>query len=354
MTVDREVGVVLTAGAGSRMHPLNQMRPKALMPVCNRPLLQLQLDTLVACSVRDVLIAVDPRREIADRIAAFVDAIGATDSYRHLKISLISDTDPTAFSFGVLRDHLDGAFYFLSCDGVRVGFPHQAFREFHRASGSLSTRALSRPPTGVEAPSWDIAADGRLVRYDKARSGGLSVTGIVLCEREFLDQVTPPYPNSPYDFGDGEAFLGHAPHSAAFLDAAEVLRYRDEGRWYGFATDAYCIDAGTPERYRRANFDFLRFGGETLAADGYVEVAPSGWQHPSATVHGSVVLTPPFLIGGRAEISAEARIGPDAVIGAGCAVGKGAAVTRSVLWDQASVAAGSEVQGAIVADGESR
>ena len=31
--------VILSAGRGSRMYPLTEERPKALLPVCNRPMI---------------------------------------------------------------------------------------------------------------------------------------------------------------------------------------------------------------------------------------------------------------------------------------------------------------------------
>src|SRR4051794_33652278 len=44
--VDSIAGVVLAAGAGTRLAPLTRLRPKALCPVGNRPLVDLALDRL--------------------------------------------------------------------------------------------------------------------------------------------------------------------------------------------------------------------------------------------------------------------------------------------------------------------
>ena len=44
----RPVGVVLAAGAGTRLRPLTDLRPKALCPVANRPLVDWALDRVAA------------------------------------------------------------------------------------------------------------------------------------------------------------------------------------------------------------------------------------------------------------------------------------------------------------------
>lgn len=51
-------GVILAAGEGSRMDPLGDHLPKALVPICNRPLLAYQLDHLCALGIKDVILVV--------------------------------------------------------------------------------------------------------------------------------------------------------------------------------------------------------------------------------------------------------------------------------------------------------
>ncbi len=44
MTGSGIVGVILAAGKGSRIQPLSMSYPKPLLPVCNKPLIQHQLE----------------------------------------------------------------------------------------------------------------------------------------------------------------------------------------------------------------------------------------------------------------------------------------------------------------------
>src|SRR3990172_2218970 len=60
MTHERQplMGVILAAGKGTRMYPFSETLPKPILPVCNRPLLALQLELMRLNGVREVIIVV--------------------------------------------------------------------------------------------------------------------------------------------------------------------------------------------------------------------------------------------------------------------------------------------------------
>ncbi|MDD1730099.1 MAG: NTP transferase domain-containing protein [Methanospirillum sp.] len=55
--------VILAAGEGTRLRPLTQNRPKALIPVGNRPILEHLVDSLLKCGIRDIIVVVGYRKE---------------------------------------------------------------------------------------------------------------------------------------------------------------------------------------------------------------------------------------------------------------------------------------------------
>lgn len=55
------MGVILAAGSGARMHPVGEHYPKALLPVCGRPLIVHQLDVLRSVGVREVVVVIGYR-----------------------------------------------------------------------------------------------------------------------------------------------------------------------------------------------------------------------------------------------------------------------------------------------------
>ncbi|MBI2216267.1 MAG: phosphocholine cytidylyltransferase family protein [Candidatus Rokubacteria bacterium] len=62
--------LILAAGFGSRLRPLTDDRPKALVPLGGRPVLDRTLDVLVEAGVKSVVVVTGYRRE---RLAAFLD-----------------------------------------------------------------------------------------------------------------------------------------------------------------------------------------------------------------------------------------------------------------------------------------
>lgn len=64
-------GVILAGGRGSRLSPLTDSVPKPLLPVCNRPIIQYQIDSLRRVGVRNIYIVVSSAgggfRDVAER-----------------------------------------------------------------------------------------------------------------------------------------------------------------------------------------------------------------------------------------------------------------------------------------------
>lgn len=58
MSSNTYTGVILAAGRGSRMAPFSERYPKPLLPVCNRPLIEYQIDSLRALGITDVVILI--------------------------------------------------------------------------------------------------------------------------------------------------------------------------------------------------------------------------------------------------------------------------------------------------------
>src|SRR5512138_3091741 len=53
-------GVVLAAGRGTRLQPFSETRPKPLHPICNKPIMQYQIEAMYEAGIRDVCIVVGP------------------------------------------------------------------------------------------------------------------------------------------------------------------------------------------------------------------------------------------------------------------------------------------------------
>lgn len=51
-------GVILAAGRGSRMAPFSERYPKPILPICNKPLIQYQIEFMKGLGIKDIVILV--------------------------------------------------------------------------------------------------------------------------------------------------------------------------------------------------------------------------------------------------------------------------------------------------------
>jgi NDP-sugar pyrophosphorylase family protein len=173
--------VILAGGLGTRMRPLTERIPKALIPVRGRPFAELQLEWLAAEGVEHVLYSVGYR---ADLIR---EALGSGERFG-LRIEYVDEGDDLRGSGGALRLALD-----LSL------LPEQFFVVYGDAYLSVSLAAVERRWRASDKPAlmtvlrnagrWDrsnVVLLGGSVFYDKRAAGegsgmewidyGLSVT----------------------------------------------------------------------------------------------------------------------------------------------------------------------------------
>ena len=179
--MDGVVGVVLAAGRGTRLRPLTRLRPKALCPVGNVPLVDLALER-VRPAVDEVAVNLHHGRRVLDAHLA-ADVHRSFEAYRPLG---------TAGALGHLRQWIAGRGTLVVnadawCPGSLAGFAQgwdgeririlvpgsDALRPDSAIAGALmpwtDVSALSAEPSGLYEASWRQAAqDGRVevVRHD--------------------------------------------------------------------------------------------------------------------------------------------------------------------------------------------
>jgi len=178
--MDGLVGVVLAAGRGTRLRPLTRIRPKALCPVGNVPLVDLALER-----VRPAVEAVAVNLHHGRRT---LDAHLAPDVHRSVEEEPLG----TAGALGRLRPWIDGrgvlvvnadawcpgslAAFAAGWDGERIRLLLAGDDELHPASGLAGAlmpwrdvAGLEDEPSGLYEVSWRAAqAEGRVeaVRHD--------------------------------------------------------------------------------------------------------------------------------------------------------------------------------------------
>jgi NDP-sugar pyrophosphorylase family protein len=157
--------VILAGGLGTRMRPMTEAMPKALLPVLGRPFADWQLGQLAEQGVERVVYCVGYR---ADELAAHVgdgSRFGLSVDYSDDGPQLLGTAG--AIRLALDRGMLDDAFFLLYGDSylpVRFAEVEEAWTRAGAPALMTVLRNESR---------WDrsncIYRDGRVVLYDKSR-----------------------------------------------------------------------------------------------------------------------------------------------------------------------------------------
>lgn len=93
--------VILAAGEGSRLRPLTRSKPKAMLPVANRPIIEYVIDALLENAIRDIVVVVGYRKEDVIRHLNRLDApiqvvvqerqLGTADALRAAESEITGD-----------------------------------------------------------------------------------------------------------------------------------------------------------------------------------------------------------------------------------------------------------------------
>ena len=226
--------LVLAAGEGTRLRPLTLDRPKPMLPLAGRPLLEHTIALLVRYGIRDIAINLHYRPDVIVHHFGDGSAFGARITYSHERQLLGS-----AGAARQLDWFLGDRFVVLYGD-VLTDADLARLDEADRAFGGVGTLAVAENDDPARSGIVKLDSAGRVTRFVEKPATGefgrLANSGIYVLHRRVLDLVPP---GTRSDFGS-DLFPG-------LLAAGLPL--------YGLVSPAYVLDIGSIDRYRQAEAD---------------------------------------------------------------------------------------------------
>lgn len=226
--------IVLAGGYGKRLMPLTYYKPKPMLPIANRPVIDYAVGRLVAAGISDITFALGYKpAEIAEYVRGYCD----------VRARVVTDDLPlgTAGSAKRALPQEGDTFVVLSADTV-TDCDLTPLIEFHRSSGALVT---------VETTEVDDLGAFGAIKSDGARiteiaeknifyrgKKGIASAGTYVIDRRAFDYVPV---GLPFDFAR-DLF------PRLLARGEKLCAYRSEGYW---------TDVGTLPAYYAANFDAL-------------------------------------------------------------------------------------------------
>jgi mannose-1-phosphate guanylyltransferase len=318
--------LILAGGEGTRLRPLTSTIPKPVVPLANQPFITFMIQWLRRYGVDDVVLSCGFLADGVRRVLGEGEESG-------LRIRYVEEPSPLGTG-GALRyagDLLDERFLMLNGD-VLLDFDLGAQLAQHERDKARATIALY----AVDDPSMyglvRMNADHSVSEFVEKPSPeeidtDLINAGVYVLERSILDEMAPPGTNISIEREVFPKLVGRG--------------------LYGFPSQGYWLDIGTPDRYLQGTFDILEGNVETelgRALDDGRRVLAAG-----ANVQGRVIA--PALVGSGSTIARGAVVGGRVTIGPEVTVGEGAHIENSVVLGGTTIGAHSRISGSIVGPG---
>ena len=318
--------VVMAGGEGSRLRPLTLQRPKPMVPVVNKPVMEHVLDLLKKHGITDVVVTVQ-------YLASVIQSHFGDGSSFGMNITYAVEETPlgTAGSVKNAEQHLQEPFLVISGDAM-TDFDLEAILDFHAQKKAKATLTLYRVPNPLEYGVIIIDDEGHIRQFLEKPSWGEVFsdtvnTGIYVLEPDVFRYIEP---GKATDFSQ-DVF-------PAMLRNGDAL--------YGYVASGYWCDVGNIAEYMRANADVLsgrvsvppigkHIGGD-IWVDGDVEIAPD------ATLYG------PIFLGQGCKIKGGVMVHGPSVVREYALVDSHSHVDRSIIWRNSYVGERAEIRGAIV------
>jgi len=225
--------VVLAGGKGTRLMPYTTVFPKPLVPLGDRPILDIVIHQLAHYGFSDITLSVGYLAELIQ--AYFRDG---SPNVEKARIRFVKEHKPlgTVGSLSLVPN-LDDSFLVMNGD-ILTTLDYAAFYKFHKEQGAPLTIALNKRPVKIELGVIEVNDKHEITNFlEKPTLNYLVSMGIYMYEPEVLEYIKP---------------LG------SYLDFPDVVwkMLADGKRIAGYSNEAYWLDLGSHADYLRAQDEF--------------------------------------------------------------------------------------------------
>jgi len=293
-------GVILAAGRGERLRPLTDRKPKSLLPICNKPLIEYQLELLRAHGVEEIAVVVGYLKEQLQ--------LPELNYYEDRAIT------GTATALQAAADFIDEDFILLYGD---------LFVDSSNFSALVETRNALAVVTALDVSRYgEVTFDGgRLTGLrEKTGSGaGYINAGIYHLEPEILDVL--------------EQIVKSERGEYELTDALQLLNAREPVRIVPL--QGYWNDIGYPWDYLDANRYMLAKLGFAVGE--------------GTEIWDSATIRKPAVIGSGSTI--KNCVIDSSIVGQDCVVGEFSIVKRSIILSHSNAPHLNYVADSVIAEG---
>lgn len=306
--------MIMAAGVGSRLDPLTKSVPKPLVPVANRPVMDILVDNLKSIGVKDI---VSNTHYLAEKIINRYENINFGVNFKFIKEDTLSGTAGGLKKCQFFFDKGD-EFLVLSADGLSNADLQKGI-DMHRKSGAIATIGIKEIPHEEVSHFGVVVTDetGYITEFQEkpsledAKSNFIN-TGIYVFDYRIFDYIPE---NTFYDFAKNVF--------------PNLLKDHEINT---FVIDNYWTDIGTLEQYQQSTQDLFegrcRFNHSKLVK----------------TANGA-------YISNTENLPSDLTFVGNSTIGSNCKIGKNVTLKNAIIWDNVTIEDDVVVSNSVIASG---
>ena len=175
--------VIMAGGRGTRMEPFTKVLPKPLVPIHEKPIIELIIDRFTKLGSSKFYMTVNYKGKI---LKAFFEEL--QPSYQ---INFIEEQKPlgTAGSLRYLNGYFDAPFFVTNCD-IIISADYFSLYEFHKKGGYDITLVASTKEYVIPYGTCELNSDGHLSHInEKPKYDFLINTGLYVLNPAVLDLI---------------------------------------------------------------------------------------------------------------------------------------------------------------------
>lgn len=315
--------IILSAGEGSRMRPLTLTKPKTMLPVAGKPIIQYNIESLRDNGITDILLIVRYKEEMVRNYFGDGSDFGVNIFYKTQKDFLGT---ANAISYG--EDFIDDSIIVLNGDIILDDeIIHEIIKKYNYLTPDtlmLLTEVEDPSAFGVvEIENGNIKSIVEKPKREEAPSN-LVNAGIYIFNKDIFDKIrkTEISERGEYEITDSVS-----------------LQIKDNKKVIGHKTSKDWIDVGRPWELIEVNEDLI----------GKLKTEIKGTIEDGAFIHGEVfldegsVIKAGVYIEGNVYIGKNCDIGPNSYIrgntyfGDNVHVGNAVEIKNSIIMENTNV-----------------
>lgn len=305
--------VIIAAGEGTRLRPLTVVRPKPMIPVAGKPILEWNIEGVSEFFDR-IFIVVGYKKEI------IISHFG--DKFNKAKIEYIEQKEQlgTANAINLAEEYVKGDFMVMNGDLIVSRNLIKNFVEFKKNKSNVMclTRVKNPKDFGVVEIEGDRIKN--IVEKPEKPESDLVNAGVYFFKENIFEEIEKIGKSKRFEY--------------EITDAIKILI--DENNIYGYVNEDLWLDVGKPWDLLDANELLLKSMKESQI-------------HKTVRIEGNVTLKNNLIIGEGTEILSGSYIVGPCFIGKNCRIGPNNYIRAyTSIGDNCHIGASVEIKNSII------